>query len=312
MKIRNAGAIVPPVNATTSSRDPAAALRRINGIRRVLLIEGASDIFFMVVKTVVGFHTGSSAVLSDAVHSLTDLSNNIVGLVLLRAANAPPDREHPYGHLKYETLAVFAIAVVIASMAVQVVLRAVTRTQADVTRDSVSLILMLVVLVINVGFTVWERDQANRLDSDILRADAGHTLSDVALTLAVIGGWQLAASGHKWIDTLSAIVVAGFVAWLAYSLFRRSVPVLVDHMVIAPEELSAIVEPVSGVAGITRIRSHQAGSEKVVDIVVSVDGALTTAESHAIADAVEAAVRQRIGDAHVNVHVEPADSRPAS
>ncbi|MBI2993820.1 MAG: cation transporter [Gammaproteobacteria bacterium] len=288
---------------------PAGAAQRHRAIRRVLFIEGISDVFFLVVKVVVGLQTGSSAVLSDAVHSLTDLANNIVGLALLGAANAPPDREHPYGHRKYETLAVFTIAVVIAAMAVQVVVRAVTRVQAEVTRDNVSLALMLIVLVVNVAFTVWERRQAERLDSDLLRADAGHTLSDVAVTIAVISGWQLAATGHPWIDTLAAIGVAAFVAWLAYSLFRRSIPVLVDSMVIDPQELSEIVQPVSGVAGVSRVRSHQAGSEKVIDIVVTVDGRLTTAESHVIADAVEAAVRQRIEGAQVNVHVEPAEAQ---
>jgi len=236
------------MNTSPHPSNPAVEARRHRAIRRVLIIEGLSDVFFLLVKTVVGLQTGSSAVLSDAVHSLTDLANNIVGLVLLGAANAPPDREHPYGHHKYETLAVFAIAVVIASMAVQVVVRAATRTQVEVTRDNVSLTLMLIVLAVNIVFTAWERRQAERLDSDLLRADAGHTLSDVALTIAVIAGWQLAATGFLWIDTLAAVLVAGFVAWLAYSLFRRSVPVLVDSMVIDPQELSDIVQPVSGVA----------------------------------------------------------------
>jgi cation diffusion facilitator family transporter len=170
-----------------------------------------------------------------------------------------------------------------------------------------SLAMMCTVLVVNVGFTAWEHHQARRLDSDLLRADARHTLSDVALTVAVIGGWQLAVAGHAWIDTTVAVVVAAFVLYLAYALFRRSVPVLVDHIVVEPEELTAVVGAVAGVADVRRVRSHQAGSQKLIDIVVSVDGELSTSESHAIADAVEEAVRQRVGEAQINIHIEPLD-----
>jgi cation diffusion facilitator family transporter len=295
------------MNQPGARPDPLTAAIRDRAIRNVLLIEGLSDILFLVVKSIVGLQTGSSAVLSDALHSLTDLSNNIVGLMFLRVAHAPPDREHPYGHHKFESLAVFAIGVLITSMAVQVVLRAFTRGDAEVKHNDLGLALMLLVFIVNIGFTAWEHRQARLLDSELLRADAKHTLADVALTIAVIAGWQLAAAGHVWIDTLFALGVAGFVGWLAWSLFRRSVPVLVDRIVADPDELSAIVRPVAGVAGIRRIRSHQAGSEMVIDIVLSVEGAMSTADSHAVADEVEAAVQRRFIGAQVNVHIEPAE-----
>lgn len=278
---------------------------RNRAVRNVLLVEGASDVLFLIVKTVVGLQTGSIAVLSDAVHSLTDLANNVVGILLLRVANAPPDREHPYGHHKYETLAVFTIAVVITSMALQIAVHAVMRGEAEVVRDTPSLVLMLAVLVVNVGFTTWERWQAQRLDSDLLRADAGHTLSDVAVTIAVIGGWQFAAMGYPWVDNLFALLVAGFVFYLAFSLFKRSVPVLVDRIVVDPEDLEAIVGSVPGVRAVRRVRSHQAGSEKSIEVIATVNAGLSTAASHAIADAIEDTVHRRFPDAEVSVHIEP-------
>jgi Cation efflux family/Dimerisation domain of Zinc Transporter len=142
------------------------------------------------------------------------------------------------------------------------------------------------VLVVNIAFTAWEHYQAEHLDSDLLRADAGHTLSDVAVTLVVIAGWQLAAMGYAWVDTVFAVGVALFVFYLAFSLFKRSVPVLVDHYVVDPDELRAIVRPVVGVTTVTRVRSHQAGSTKSIEVVASVAADLTTTQSHAIADAI--------------------------
>jgi cation diffusion facilitator family transporter len=161
------------------------------------------------------------------------------------------------------------------------------------------------VLVVNIAFTAWEHYQAEHLDSDLLRADAGHTLSDVAVTLVVIAGWQLAAMGYAWVDTVFAVGVALFVFYLAFSLFKRSVPVLVDHYVVDPDELRAIVRPVVGVTTVTRVRSHQAGSTKSIEVVASVAADLTTTQSHAIADAIEEAVQKRYPDAEVSVHIEP-------
>lgn len=274
-------------------------------IRRVLLIEGLSDIFFLVVKVTVGLKTGSTAILSDAIHSLTDLTNNIVAFLFLRVASAPPDREHPYGHNKFEALAVFGIGVAIMLMAIQVLIRAVTSVRAEIDQSPVGLALMVMVLVINIGFTVWEHRQASRLDSDLLRADATHTLSDVAITVAVIGGWQLAVRGHTWIDTVLAVAVAFFVMWLAVMLFRRSIPVLVDQTVVDADGLEALVAAIDGVRGVQRIRSHQAGSEKLVEVVVTVHGGLSTTASHAIADEIERRVGERVDGVRVQVHVEP-------
>lgn len=127
--------------------------QREQAIQRVLLLEGASDVLFLGIKLAVGLQTGSAAVLSDAIHSLTDLTNNIVGILLLRLSIAPPDREHPYGHYKYEPLAVFTVAVVITSVAIQIVIRALLRGETEVSQDRPSLIMMLLVLGVNIAFT---------------------------------------------------------------------------------------------------------------------------------------------------------------
>jgi cation diffusion facilitator family transporter len=281
------------------------SIQRNRLVRRVLIIEGASDVLLLLVKLVVGLQTGSIAILGDAVHSLTDLANNVIGLLLLRVATAPPDREHPYGHHKYETLAVFAIAMVITAMALQVAFRALTRAPAPVAADDTALLLMLAVLCVNVVFTAWERRQAEKLDSDLLRADSGHTLADVGVTVSVIIGWQAAAHGYYWLDNAFALTVSAFVLGLAYALFRRSVPVLVDRIVVEPEALEATVRAVPGVATVKRVRSHQAGSESFIDVVVTVRRDLSTGDSHAIADAIETVVRQRFQGTGVSVHVEP-------
>ena len=164
---------------------------------------------------------------------------------------------------------------------------------------------MVGVLGINVAVSSWEHVWASRLDSDILRADARHTFADVLITLAVIASWWLAAGGLWWLDPLAALAVAGLILYLAWDLFQRAVPVLVDQSPLDPEELRRAVGEVAGVRGTERVRARGAPRETRVDVVVRVDGTLPTQESHAIADQVERLLSERFAVDEVTVHVEP-------
>ena len=109
--------------ADPTSPPHAGLAARERQVRRTLLVEGLANLLVLVAKTAVGVATSSAAVIGDAVHSLADLANNAVALVALRLAVAPPDREHPYGHRRYESLAVFLLATLLAVLAVEVALR---------------------------------------------------------------------------------------------------------------------------------------------------------------------------------------------
>ncbi|MDH3214596.1 MAG: cation diffusion facilitator family transporter [Myxococcales bacterium] len=274
-------------------------------VRRVLGIEGFANLCVLAAKTVVGTATGSSAVLADAVHSFADLANNGLALLALHLAGAPPDREHPYGHRKYETLAVFALATLLAVLAVEIALHALERGDRSVIRHGWSLGLMLGVLAVNIVVSVWESGCARRLDSDILRADARHTFSDVLMTVAVIIGWQLAARGYYWLDAAFTLGVAAVILVLAFGLFRRAIPVLVDRIATDPEHVTAVVQSVPGVRDTRRVRSHVSGQGMRIDVVVAVDPQLSTAASHGIADDIERTLRERFSTPDVTVHVEP-------
>lgn len=288
-------------NATLTSR----RLNRDRQVRKVILIEGAANLLILALKTVVGLSTGSLAVLGDAVHSLTDVANNVVAWVVIRLSDQPPDREHPYGHRKFETLAVFGLASLLTVLAFELALHAVRREAPEIIRSDVGLALMIVVLAVNIALTTWQRRWAQRLNSDILMADASHTFADVLTTLVVIAGWQLSAAGYIWLDATCAIAVAGLVLYLAYGLFRRVIPILVDHIAVDPESVSAAVHGIIGVREVRRIRSRSMGRTSAVDLVVSVDPTLTTHESHAIADAVEELIETNFNVTDITVHIEP-------
>jgi len=275
-------------------------------VRRIIAFEGAVNVAVVIAKFSVGVVTGSLAIIADAIHSITDVTNNIIAWWVMRMASSPPDREHPYGHHKFETLAVFALAGLLLVLAFELAIRALTREQAHIVDSTAGLIVMLVVLCINIALTVWQNYWAKKLNSPILAADASHTLSDVATTVVVIAGWQLSLRGLIWLDQLCALAVAVLVSYLAYDLFKKALPILSDGFAIDPEQVTRVVAGVAGVQDVLRVRSRWIGVHKSVDLVIGVEASLPTQDSHAIATEVERSLEQAFDVVDVSVHVEPA------
>jgi cation diffusion facilitator family transporter len=280
-------------------------------VLRVILIEGAANLAVLAAKLVVGFSTGSLAVLSDALHSLTDLANNLVAWFVTRLSTAPPDRDHPYGHRKFETLAVFGLASLMTVLGIELALGAIRREPQPIARDAWTLATMIGVLCVNIFVALWEGSKARQLKSDILLADARHTLVDVLMTVAVIVGWQVAARGHLWLDSVIAVGVSLLVLYLAWGLFARAIPVLVDEAAVDPETATGIVLGVEGVHGVRGVRSRRIGGVTAVDLTVTVDAQLSTSRAHEIADRIETALRQQLHAQDITVHIEPEEV-PAS
>ena len=278
-------------------------------VQRVILIEGAANVVVLVLKLVVGATTGSIGILGDAVHSVTDVANNIVAWVVVRLSVRPADERHPYGHRKFETIAVFGLAMLLTVLAFELGMRAIRREAPEIIHAGWALGVMLCVLAVNISLATWQAGWARRLGSDILRADARHTFADVLTTLVVIAGWQAAARGYLWFDTVAALVVSGVILALAYGLFRRAIPILVDQAVLDPNEIIDVAVSVPGIVGVRRVRSRGDDAHASVDVVAVVGAQLSTAESHDIATAVEQAIRSGLPVDSVIVHVEPSSNK---
>ena len=281
-------------------------LVKTNAVRRVLLIEGVTNLGMFSAKISVGLATGSSVIIGDALHSLADLANNALAFEAERFASRPPDEDHPYGHRKYEQLAVFALAGLLALMAFELVLRAMQRFDETVDPSAWGLGVMAGVLAVNCALATWEGRRARQLGSDLLRADARHTAGDIGTTIVAIAGWQAASSGYLWVDPLAAIAVSFFVLYLSLGLFRTAIPILVDHTAMPPDLLRSVVERVEHVREVRRVRSRSVGDSEVADVVVVVEESLTAKQSHAVADEIERALAKELKIQDVSVHVEPA------
>jgi cation diffusion facilitator family transporter len=278
-------------------------------VRKVLIITLLLNLFVMALKAVVGYSTGSLSLLADALHSVTDSANNILGLIASRFSSPHPDREHPYGHHKFEAVGALGIAAFLGIACFEILQGAVEKILQGGEPVKISgpeLWLLLIVLGVNIFVAFYEREVGGRVGSAILIADATHTMSDVWVTISVIGGligiWWL---NFQWLDVALAFPVALLVFWSGWSVLKENLPWLVDQMAIAPEAIQAIAVSVPGVINCHDIASRGIlGRQVFIEMHLIVD-ALDVEAAHQITEEVESRLEQRFNPVRILIHVEP-------
>jgi cation diffusion facilitator family transporter len=279
-------------------------------VRRVLVLTLILNLAVVALKAAVGLWTGSLSLMADALHSVTDSANNVLGLVTNQVADPKPDRDHPYGHHKYEAVGALGIAAFLGIACFEILRTAIERIihgGDPVTMGTTALWIMLLVLGINIGVAFYERQVGLKLGSKILLADAKHTMSDVWITITVIGGLIGVWQGFHWLDVVLAFPVALLVFTSGWSVLRENLPWLVDEMAIAPEAIHRQVMQVPGV-----INCHDIASRGLLGRQVFIDMHLVVQptsvdEAHNVTEKVEEQLEKIYGPARVTIHIEPHD-----
>jgi cation diffusion facilitator family transporter len=286
-------------------------------IRKVLLITLLLNLFVMGIKGAVGLSIGSLSLQADALHSVTDSLNNILGLFTNRLSSPHPDRDHPYGHQKFEAIGALGIAAFLGIACFEIVQGAVERILKGGSLLKVSapeLWLLLIVLGVNIFVTIYEGGVGRRIGSPILIADAQHTLSDVWVTMTVLAGligvWQgerLNFPQLQWLDVILSFPVAFLVLRSGWQVLRQNLPWLVDEVAIAPEAIHEIVLGVPGVINCHEITSRGLlGRQVFIEMHLIVE-APDVETAHKITEEVEARLGERFSPVRVVIHVEPPE-----
>jgi cation diffusion facilitator family transporter len=278
-------------------------------VRKVLVLTLLLNLFVLGLKAVVGSLTGSLSLLADALHSLTDSANNILGLIASRFSSPIPDRDHPYGHHKYEAVGALGIAAFLGIACFEIVQSAIERLTHDtepVRISGVELWLLLIVLGVNIFVAFYERHEGKRVGSPILIADAKHTMSDVWVTISVLAGligiWTF---GWQWLDVVLSFPVAILVLFSGWQVLKQNLPWLVDEVAIAPEAINAIAKSVPGVLNCHDIASRGVvGRQTFIEMHLVVN-APDVETAHHITEEVEAKLAERYSPVRVLIHVEP-------
>ncbi|MCH4184093.1 MAG: cation diffusion facilitator family transporter [Eggerthellaceae bacterium] len=284
---------------------------RTRSIKHVLLLVFFLNIVVALSKYFYGLATGSTSMRADGIHSIFDSLGNIVGIVGIMLAARPADEDHPYGHSKFETYASLIIGIMLLCAAFEVGGSAVMKLlsgnySAQVT--PMSFVIMIATLCINLCVTKYEHKQGTQLHSDVLLADASHTLSDAFVSLGVIIGLVLVEFGFDAADPIMALIVTVAILYTAWDVFHRGLETLSDHARIPEEDIYACVCGISGVDGAHKIRTRGTEGEVYVDLHVVVDPSMTVVAAHDLSTSVENTLRQAFPSVcEVLVHIEPDD-----
>lgn len=292
--------------------EPAISDNRAE-VRKVLLITLLLNLFVMALKASVGLSTGSLSLLADALHSVTDSANNVLGLIASRFSSPHPDRNHPYGHQKFEAVGALGISAFLGIACFEIVQGAIERlfqTHPPVQVTAPELFLLLAVLGVNIFVTYYERHVGQKVGSPILIADAQHTMSDVWVTITVLAGlvgiWLW---GVQWLDVVLAFPVALLVFWSGWTVLRENLPWLVDEMAVAPEAIHAIAMAVPGVLNCHDIASRGVVGRQIFIEMHLIVNAKDVETAHRITETVESRLEERYYPARVMIHVEPPNYR---
>jgi len=281
---------------------------RKRSIQRVLAVVLALNVAVALAKLLYGIFSHSMAMQADGIHSLFDGASNIVGLVGMWFASRPIDEGHPYGHRKFETFTAAAIALMLAVACYTVARGAINSLQgkgeAQVTLAS--FLIMVGTLVVNLSVTAWESRAGRRLGSEVLRADARHTLSDVLVSSGVIISLILVRSGFERADGVLALLVAVAIAYTAISILRGVGRTLSDAARLPAAEVANIGATVDGVFACHSVRTRGSENAVSIDLHLLTAADATVERGHEIAHAVETKLLARFPQvSDVIIHVEP-------
>jgi cation diffusion facilitator family transporter len=278
--------------------------------RRAALTSVLAAAALVVLKLSVGLETHSLGLLSEALHSGTDLVAALLTFFALRVAERPADVQHQYGHGKAEHLAALGEATILVGASLLISARALERLfgsgESAVDPAWYAIVVLLVVIAIDASRVTVSWRAARRYNSAALASNALHFGSDLAGSGAVLVGLLLARAGHADGDSIAALFVGVLVLLAAARLMKGNVDVLMDRAPAAAEAaaLAAIAE-LRPAVDLRRLRMRQAGGRQFADVVVGVSPGAAVGQGHAVADAVEEALERALPGSDVVVHVEP-------
>jgi cation diffusion facilitator family transporter len=282
----------------------------MNEKERVALGSIAASAGLTVAKGAIGLLTGSLAILSEAGHSLIDLSATVLTYFAVRLSGKPADREHQYGHGKVESVTALAETALLFVLTAIVVWEAAQRligAQAHAVEATVAAFVVIAASIVVDFFRARTLNRvAKETSSEALEADALHFGSDMWSSVAVLVGLCGVALGYGWADAAAAIVVAVFICVAGWRLGRRTIDSLTDT---APEGVServtAIARQASGVVAVERVRARPAGAVLFVDLGVGVSRTLPLDRVSAIKERLAGAIRADLPNAEVTITTEP-------
>lgn len=269
-----------------------------------------SNSVLVCLKLGVGLSIGSVAVISEAIHSATDLVASIIAFFAVRASDAPPDTEHPYGHGKMESVSGVGEALLILLAGGYIIFESVRALLSHRESEHVGwgIGVMVFSALVNIFIARYLFHVARTTDSLALEADAHHLNIDVWTSVGVVVGLALVAiTGNHLFDPIVALLVALFILKTGWDILKRAFAPLVDERL--PEAEIRRVEEVMinnpDILGWHKLRTRKAGSHRHIDVHIQVDDDMSLRDAHQLTEDLEDDIRAALPNVHVVIHTEP-------
>jgi len=280
-------------------------------VKKILIYTLLLNLFVSLAKFGYGYLIRSLSLIADGYHSLFDGTSNVVGLVGIWLANHPPDRNHPYGHRKYETFSLFGISILLFLGCYKVLRDAYLRFRDSIVPEvsSLSFIVLLATMGINLFVMMWERKRGKELRSEILIADSLHTRSDIIASFSVLISFGAVYLGFPLVDPIAAFVIALLIGKTGFEILSEVIKVFSDYSRISPGLIRDVALGIAGVRDVLDIRTRGTSSEVYVDLRLHVPREMRIEEAHQLAHRVEDRIKEEFKEVtEVVVHVEPEKS----
>jgi len=285
-------------------------------VARLTAVGVGGNVLLAVFKLVAGVLGNSMALVSDAVHSFSDVLATAVAYVGDRIARREPDESHPYGHERFEQLAAAVLSLILAGVGIGIGYAGVESLMAGgagaKTPGLLALVAAGVSIVVKEAMFWYTRHGARKIGSDVYMADAWHHRTDALSSVAALVGVGAAMLGFPLGDSIASIVICLFILKVAWEVGREAVSKLVDES--GGRELNeAIAACAAGCAAVDHIDSvvtRRFGSLYYADVEVAMDGSMTLDEAHGYAEEIHERIEREFPPVkHVTVHVNPAGAR---
>lgn len=291
---------------------------RESRIYKVTAVGSVVNALLVAFKFLAGIIGHSSAMIADAVHSLSDFVTDIIVILFVRISGKPQDRDHDYGHGKYETLATVIIGLILAGAGIALCVSGLIKVIGFFKGEVIplpngwALAAAILSIVLKEALFHYTRRVADVVNSSALRANAWHHRSDALTSVAAlvgIGGAMLL--GPRWtvLDPLAAVLVSAFIIKAAVGLMIPAMGELLEKSLSENDKalISSLIESTPGVVSFHRLRTRRIGSSAAIEFHIKMPGQTSLTDAHNVASEIEHRIRSRFGPATiVTIHMEPA------
>ena len=278
-------------------------------VRKTMLLILTAHFCVAAGKLIVGYIANSAGLVADGYHSMSDGFTTLAAILGLYMSVRPVDRNHPYGHKKYENITILFIGGILLLVAGNIALDAITRIKDPIMPQITyqSIIVLVVAIAVSTLTAAYEQKKGVELNSPLLLADALHTKSDILTSYGV-----LITLGALWfgappiIDPLISLVIAAFILFAAFKVVKQTSAVLLDAAAVDVEKIKSLALSFCDVAGVHAVRSRQAGEDIYIEMHILINPRMSVKEAHDLVHEIENKFQAEImSGVQLMIHTEP-------